>query len=135
MDKAHLRIKSLHASESVPAALLCETGEQCHSTVDPVPLWLLAWELEEDDKVGGVSRCGQGACPGQRLVHWAVIEAILRLLAVLDGLEPHDWHLGEQLLGPGLTQLVCLPVPPAEADDSHKGSVKEGDPRGLAARV
>lgn len=50
-------------------------------------------------------------CPGQRLVQRTLVDARGRRLPVLRWNEPEGRHVGEQLLGTRLGQLLLVAVP------------------------
>lgn len=49
-------------------ASVVQLAEECHAPLDPMLLWFVSGELHSNDKVGGVSRGGEGATTVARLV-------------------------------------------------------------------
>eukprot|EP00967_Tisochrysis_lutea_P156326 scaffold314846_cov26-Tisochrysis_lutea.AAC.1 len=70
-------------------ALIRKGSEQANPTVDPETLVLVCGQLQEHHKVRGMSSGGQRARTREGLVHRAVVEAGLGLLAVPLRLQPH----------------------------------------------
>lgn len=58
--------------------LVIKLAEQCHTSPDPVTLWFVGWNHHGDDKVGGMTSCGERTSALACFVHWCFVDRSLR---------------------------------------------------------
>lgn len=97
--------------------LIVESAEQSDTTLDPVGLSFVAGQLDAEHKVGRVTGGRESAGARERLVDGTHVDAARGLRAVHGGHEPNDGHLGEELFGARLVQLVGARVPASALDE------------------
>lgn len=78
-----------HIIEVIGLQLVVELAQQSHSSLDPVLLWLVCWQLHGHHKVSGVSRCGESASPVARLVERDGVRLTIGDIISLARLQPN----------------------------------------------
>ena len=78
-------------------SLIIQRTEQSNASLDPVRLWLIAWNFKREHKVCRVARSRKQASTLERLVARAVVNTFLWLCTVHLGLQEEWRHLGEEL--------------------------------------
>lgn len=91
--------------------LVVELAEGSHSSVDPVCLGFVGWDLHGQHVVGGMPCGGERASSSTGLVDWSGICWPLLKLALLPWLQPDDGNAVIEMFGVRLSNDHLLPVP------------------------